>query len=84
MIIAKRLHRDFAPLLIIFMPVTHHRRNSIVTVCKDVRMDFDRFAYGSLDGKPPTFHFRMNSPNDDALRRLITHMKSLTRRRKPK
>ena len=82
MIIAKRLHGDFAPLLIIFMPVSHNHSDSIVAVCEDVRMDFHRFAYGSLDGKPPTFHFGMNASNDDALRRLITHNKSLTRRRR--
>src|SRR5258708_2574663 len=82
MIISKWLHGDFAPLFIIFMPVSHNRRNSIVAVCEDVRLHFHRFAYSSLDGEPPTFHFRMNASNDDALRRLIANNKSLTRRRK--
>src|SRR5437870_5567671 len=82
MVIAKRRHGDLAPHFIVFVPVTHHSRDAIVTVCKNVRLDFHGFSHGSLDRKPPAFHFRTNASDDDALRRLIAHIKSLTRRRR--
>ena len=83
MVISKRLHGNFAPQFIIFMAIPHDSHDLIVTVCKDVRLDCDRFTHRSFDRVPAAFHFRINASNDDALRRLIAHMKSLTRRRRP-
>ena len=73
-VVAERVHRDFGPRFVIFMPVSHYGCNRVVPVCEDIGLNNDRFADNPLDRKPPAFEFRFHPSNDHSFRRPLAHM----------
>jgi hypothetical protein len=65
-IVRQRLHRRLAPRLLPLPPPQQHRRQQVMPVRIDVRLDDDVLPGGPLRGIPPLIHLRRHPFDDDA------------------
>src|SRR5262249_32868566 len=77
-VIAERFHRNFGPRLVVLMTITDNRGDGVVTVSENIGLDYNTIPGDSLRCKPSALEFRLHSPNDNAFRRPIAHVQSVS------